>query len=136
LSFILYFRTIKIKVTNQIFLYNEIFLHIHLYSFIVFINEVGNDVAQKAVNVAVDYVKKTSELGMSVEVMAVEGNRTDSKGLLESVCMKLAESIEKKTPPHVIFDTTKTGRRNLIKISLDFFPFIKPMISQVCHRKL
>lgn len=89
--------------------------------FKVFINEVGNDVAQKAVDVAVNYIKKNPDLGLSVEVMAVEGNRTDSKGLLESVCQKLAESIDKKTPPHVIFDTTKTGRRNLIKISLHFF---------------
>lgn len=75
----------------------------------VFINEVGNDIAQKSVEVAVNYIKKNSNLGLSVELVTVEGNRTDSKGLLESICSKLAESIQTSTPPHVILDTTKTG---------------------------
>ena len=52
--------------------------------FEVFVNEVGNDVASKAVDVAVNYIKKNPNLGLSVEIMAVEGNRTDSKGLLEA----------------------------------------------------
>ena len=50
----------------------------------MFVNEVGNDVASKAVDVAVNYIKKNPNLGLSVEIMAVEGNRTDSKGLLEA----------------------------------------------------
>lgn len=44
----------------------------------------GNEVASKAVDVAVNYIKKNPNLGLSVEIMAVEGNRTDSKGLLEA----------------------------------------------------
>jgi hypothetical protein len=75
----------------------------------VFINEVGNDIAQKSVDVAVNYIKKMPSLGLSVEVMAVEGNRTDSKGLLEAICSRYAESLQANQPPHVIFDTTKTG---------------------------
>lgn len=75
----------------------------------VFINEVGNEIAQKAVDVAVNYVKKMSSLGLSVEVLSVEGNRTDSKGLLEAICSKYADSITAGQPPHVILDTTKTG---------------------------
>lgn len=51
---------------------------------LVYVNEVGNDIAAKAVDVAVNYVKKNPNLGLSVEVMSVEGNRSDSKGLLES----------------------------------------------------
>lgn len=51
--------------------------------FLVFINEVGNDVAAKAVEVAANYIKKTPSLGFTVEIVSVEGNRTDSKGLLE-----------------------------------------------------
>lgn len=69
----------------------------------------GNDIAQKAVDVAVNYIKKTPSLGLSVEVISVEGNRTDSKGLLEAICSRYAESIQSGQPPHVILDTTKTG---------------------------
>lgn len=76
---------------------------------IVFINEVGNDVAQKAVDVALTYISKNQNLGLSVDLTVVEGNRTDSKGLLEAVCTKYVELIRENKPPHVIFDTTKTG---------------------------
>lgn len=50
----------------------------------VFVNEVGNDLAQVAVDVALNYIRKNPSLGLSVELLTVEGNRTDSKGLLES----------------------------------------------------
>lgn len=50
----------------------------------VYINEVGNDVAAKSVNIALNYVKKTPSLGLSVDMVTVEGNRTDSKGMLEA----------------------------------------------------
>jgi ionotropic glutamate receptor len=50
----------------------------------VFINEVGNDISAKAVDVAINYIKKNPSLGLSVELASVEGNRSDSKGLLES----------------------------------------------------
>lgn len=50
----------------------------------MFINEVGNDVASKAVDIAVNYVKKNPSLGLSVDMVSVDGNRTDSKGMLES----------------------------------------------------
>lgn len=75
----------------------------------MFINEVGNDVAQRAVDVAVNYVKKNTQLGLSVDVTTVEGNRTDSKGLLESICTVYSDLIKKDKAPHVIFDATKTG---------------------------
>lgn len=39
----------------------------------------------------------------------VEGNRTDSKGLLEAICMTYGNMIKENKTPHVIFDTTKTG---------------------------
>jgi glutamate receptor, ionotropic, invertebrate len=44
-----------------------------------------------------------------VEKTAVEGNRTDSKGLLESICTIYGDMIKTNRQPHVIFDTTKTG---------------------------
>jgi hypothetical protein len=70
-----------------------IVFHVNHFPNEVFINEVGNELAQKAVDVAINYIKKTPSLGLSVEVMAVEGNRTDSKGLLESICSRYAESL-------------------------------------------
>ena len=51
---------------------------------LVFINEVGNDAAARSVDVAMAYIRKNPNLGLSVELISVEGNRTDSKGLLES----------------------------------------------------
>ena len=39
----------------------------------------------------------------------VEGNRTDSKGLLESICTTYGDMIKNGKSPHVIFDATKTG---------------------------
>lgn len=50
----------------------------------MYVNEVGNDVAAKAIDVASNYIKRNPNLGVSVEIISVEGNRTDSKGLLEA----------------------------------------------------
>jgi hypothetical protein len=52
--------------------------------FAVYINEVGNDVSTKAVDVVTSYIKKNPNLGLSVEISSIEGNRSDSKGLLEA----------------------------------------------------
>uniref|UniRef100_A0AAG5D0P1 Receptor ligand binding region domain-containing protein n=1 Tax=Anopheles atroparvus TaxID=41427 RepID=A0AAG5D0P1_ANOAO len=49
---------------------------------ILFVNEVDNNLANVAVEVALNYVKKNPQLGLSVDMMYVEGNRTDSKDLL------------------------------------------------------
>lgn len=38
--------------------------------------------ANVAIEVALNYVKKNPQLGMSVEMVYVEGNRTESKDLL------------------------------------------------------
>lgn len=50
----------------------------------MFINEVDNDAATKALDVAISFLRKNPSYGISVQVTAVEGNRTDSKGLLEA----------------------------------------------------
>ncbi|KAJ8960482.1 hypothetical protein NQ318_013766 [Aromia moschata] len=50
----------------------------------VFVNEEGNEVADRAVDVAMTYIKKNSKLGVSVELRKVVGNRTDSNTFLES----------------------------------------------------
>lgn len=53
-------------------------------SFIVYVNEEGNEVAEASVDVALTYIKKNNKLGINAEVTKVSGNRTDSTGLLES----------------------------------------------------
>ncbi|XP_038112926.1 ionotropic receptor 25a isoform X7 [Culex quinquefasciatus] len=75
---------------------------------VLFVNEVGNDLAQVAVDVALNYIRKNPSLGLSVELLSVEGNRTDSKGLLESLCSKYSEALNTNRMPHVILDTTLT----------------------------
>lgn len=50
----------------------------------MYVNEVGNDIAAKSVDIAINYVKKNTNLGVSISVTSVEGNRTDSKPFLEA----------------------------------------------------
>lgn len=54
------------------------------FPFKVFINEADNDPASQAVDIALTYIKKNPSLGMSVQILTVEGNRTDSRKFLES----------------------------------------------------
>lgn len=49
----------------------------------MFVNEEGNVVADKAVDVAITYVKKNNRLGISTDPVRVVGNRTDANGILE-----------------------------------------------------
>jgi hypothetical protein len=53
-------------------------------SIIVFVNEEGNLVAEKAVDVAVNYIKKNNKLGVNTEPVKVIGNRSDASALLDS----------------------------------------------------
>uniref|UniRef100_A0A182U1Q4 Ionotropic glutamate receptor C-terminal domain-containing protein n=1 Tax=Anopheles melas TaxID=34690 RepID=A0A182U1Q4_9DIPT len=75
----------------------------------VFVNEVDNNLANVAVEVALNYVKKNPQLGLSVDMMYVEGNRTDSKDLLQALCSKYGQSLSENRPPHLLLDTTLTG---------------------------
>lgn len=40
--------------------------------------------ADKAIDVAMNYIKKTSKLGLSVDMKRVVGNRSDSQNILDS----------------------------------------------------
>ncbi|XP_041786441.1 ionotropic receptor 25a-like isoform X2 [Anopheles merus] len=42
-------------------------------------------------------------------MMYVEGNRTDSKDLLQALCSKYGQSLSENRPPHLLLDTTLTG---------------------------
>ncbi|XP_060526726.1 ionotropic receptor 25a isoform X2 [Cylas formicarius] len=76
---------------------------------VLFVNEEGNTIADKALEVALTYTKKTTKLGLSVNLVRVVGNRTESAGILESLCKRYGEMLESQTYPHLVLDTTKTG---------------------------
>lgn len=50
----------------------------------MYVNEDDNDVAEKSVDVVLDYIKRNSKLGLKVDIRRVSGNRTDSKGILDT----------------------------------------------------
>lgn len=50
----------------------------------MYVNEEGNNVAEKAVDVALTYTNREQKVGVKVNMQKVVGNRTDAKGLLES----------------------------------------------------
>lgn len=54
----------------------------------VFINEVNNEQATQAVEIALTYIKKNPNLGLSVQIVSVEGNRTESRTFLEASSYK------------------------------------------------
>ena len=50
----------------------------------MFVNEESNDLAEKSIDVALDYVKRNNKLGLNINLLRTAGNRTDSKGILDS----------------------------------------------------
>lgn len=50
----------------------------------VFINEADNEQAAQAVDIVLTFIKKNPGLGLSVKLMTVDGNRTDSRKFLEN----------------------------------------------------
>jgi len=60
---------------------------------IVFINEVDNEPAAKAVDVAITYLKKNIRYGLSVQMDSVEANKSDAKVLLETSEFRLGLSL-------------------------------------------
>lgn len=53
-------------------------------SFSVLINEENNALAEKAFEVAKEYVRRNPSLGLAVEPSIVVGNRSDAKAFLEN----------------------------------------------------
>ncbi|KAJ8982944.1 hypothetical protein NQ317_005259 [Molorchus minor] len=76
---------------------------------VLYVNEEGNEVADRAMDVVMTYIKKNSRLGLSVEFKRVVGNRTDSNSFLESLCTAYNEMLMGQTFPHLVLDTTMTG---------------------------
>nr|ALR72535.1 ionotropic receptor IR6 [Colaphellus bowringi] len=76
---------------------------------VLFVNEEGNEVAEKALDVALTYLKKNNKLGISVDIRKVVGNRTDSNAFLESLCSTYSSMLDAQAYPHLVLDTTMTG---------------------------
>ncbi|XP_056631910.1 ionotropic receptor 25a [Diorhabda sublineata] len=76
---------------------------------VLFVNEEGNEVADKALDVALTYLKKNSKLGISVDIRRVVGNRTDSTTFLDALCSTYNSMLESKSYPYLVLDTTMAG---------------------------
>lgn len=72
-------RSLILNNRNYIFVF---FLCQHVYlSFLVHLNEFGNEISKQALKLALDYTKTN---GFSVEAITVEGTHTDLKTFLEN----------------------------------------------------
>lgn len=111
-----------IKIKSYFYVFSKI---------LVFINEVDNDQATESIDIAITYIKKNPNLGLSVQLTSLEANATDSKGILAeskctrlflilflinliiyvklSVCRVYDAALKSGQPPHIILDTSKSG---------------------------
>nr|BAR64798.1 ionotropic receptor [Ostrinia furnacalis] len=76
---------------------------------VLLINEENNALAEKAFEVAKEYVRRNPSLGLAVDPVIVVGNRSDAKVFLENVCRKYNDMLSAKKTPHVVLDFTMTG---------------------------
>ncbi|XP_066155907.1 ionotropic receptor 25a-like isoform X1 [Euwallacea fornicatus] len=76
---------------------------------VIFVNEEDNTVADKAINVVMNYIKKTTKLGLSVDIKRVVGNRTDSQNILDSLCATYQQMLDSNVSPHLVLDATRAG---------------------------
>ncbi|XP_069687672.1 ionotropic receptor 25a isoform X2 [Periplaneta americana] len=77
---------------------------------ILFLNEERNEMGREAFNVALEFTKK--KLGPDIEigkVIRAEGNSTDARTFLESMCSVYNDSIAEGSPPHIVMDMTMSG---------------------------
>lgn len=58
--------------------------YVSFSSFTVFLNEMDNDQASQAVEIAITYINKNPAHDLSVQLTTVEGSGTDSKKFLDS----------------------------------------------------
>lgn len=61
-----------------------IIIYTNLCYFLVLINEENNALAEKAFEIAKEYVRRNPNLGLAVEPVIVVGNRSDAKAFLEN----------------------------------------------------
>lgn len=111
------------KLTKWRHLFNFHFIKKY---FQVFVNEVDNDPASQAVEIVLNYIKKNPSLGLSVQIIPVEGNRTDSKKFLENskfILMEITECFHLR-----IIQLLQLEKKNSNFFTI-FFKFIKILFS-------
>ncbi|XP_044756675.1 ionotropic receptor 25a-like [Coccinella septempunctata] len=74
---------------------------------VLYVNEIGNEVAESAVNSAFGYIEQKPDYNIKLEVVRVSANRTNSEETLKSLCKNYDEML-KMRPPHLVLDTTMT----------------------------
>nr|AXY87920.1 ionotropic receptor 25a.3 [Subpsaltria yangi] len=77
---------------------------------VLFINQNSNTVAEKAVEVALNYLRRNPRLGIHVDSFSrVKAMDTDARAFLDSLCERYNSSLRQNKPPHLILDTTLSG---------------------------
>ncbi|KAE8742923.1 Ionotropic receptor 25a [Frankliniella occidentalis] len=77
---------------------------------VLFVNDESNSVAEKALDVALNYVRRTASTGIQFDsFLRVSSNTTDAKTLLEALCDKYDNSLKTEKGPDLVLDFTQTG---------------------------
>nr|CAD7411030.1 unnamed protein product [Timema cristinae] len=76
---------------------------------LVFVNDIENEVANNAFDVALKYLQRNTDLDIQPDVTRVMGNSTDAREFLDQLCKVYNDSLEEKKAPHVVIDTTIAG---------------------------
>ncbi|XP_044735495.1 ionotropic receptor 25a-like [Chrysoperla carnea] len=77
--------------------------------YVMYVNEELNKVADRGLEAALEYVSKTPQLGMKIELKRDLGNRIETLGRLASLCTTYNKLVNEETPPHVVLDMTMTS---------------------------
>ncbi|KAJ1526273.1 hypothetical protein ONE63_009427 [Megalurothrips usitatus] len=76
----------------------------------VFVNDESNPVAEKALDVALNYVRRTGSTGIQFDsFQRVISNTSDARTLLEALCDKYDTALKTEKPPDLVLDFTQTG---------------------------
>ncbi|XP_034234147.1 ionotropic receptor 25a isoform X1 [Thrips palmi] len=76
----------------------------------VFVSDESNPVAEKALDVALNYVRRTASTGIQFDsFQRVIANTSDARTLLEALCEKYDNSLKTEKPPDLVLDFTQTG---------------------------
>uniref|UniRef100_A0A1B6C9G0 Uncharacterized protein n=1 Tax=Clastoptera arizonana TaxID=38151 RepID=A0A1B6C9G0_9HEMI len=76
---------------------------------VLFVNEYGNTVAEKSIEVALNYLRKNPRYGINVEIIKIKSSDSDPQEFLNALCLKYNTSLKENKPPHFVLDTTLTG---------------------------
>ncbi|XP_034234148.1 ionotropic receptor 25a isoform X2 [Thrips palmi] len=77
---------------------------------VLFVSDESNPVAEKALDVALNYVRRTASTGIQFDsFQRVIANTSDARTLLEALCEKYDNSLKTEKPPDLVLDFTQTG---------------------------